>query len=139
MSEPGLDQFRAEAVAARGLDPAAASFVTGATITDIEQSAADLARLIRQREQADADDLAQREQPGSDFFARAVADKQRRRSELLGALTGRPRQERDEQGRFVSGGFDGGSRTSPPSPAPSHDQTLSELFRTKAADDGPNI
>ena len=133
MSEPSLDRFRAEAVAARGLDPAAASFVTGATLADIEQSADDLARLIRQREQADADE---RGQPGSDFFTRAAADKQRRRSELLDALTGRPRPERDEQGRFVSAGFDGGSRTPPPSPAPSHDQTLSELFRTKAADVG---
>ena len=139
MSEPSLDQFRAEAVAARGLDPSAVSFVTGTTLAEIEQSADDLARLIRQREQADADE---REQPASDLFTRAAADKQRRRSELLDALTGRPQPEprpRDEQGRFVSGGFDGGSRTSPPSPAPSHDQTLSELFRTKAADVGRTI
>lgn len=136
MSEPILDQLRAEAVQARGLDPAAASFVTGTTVAEIEQSADDLARVIGQREQ---DDLAQREQPGSDLFTRANADKQRRRSELLGVLTGRPQQERDGQGRFVSGGFDGGSRTPPPSPAPSHDQTLSELFRTRAADVGRTI
>jgi len=84
----------------------------------------DLARLIGQHEQADADDLTQREQPGSGFFSRAAADRERRRRELLGALTGRPRQERDEQGRLVSGGFDGGSRTPPLPPAPTHDQTL---------------
>jgi hypothetical protein len=136
MSESNLDQLRAEAVAARGLDPGAASFVTGTTIAEIEQSADDLASVIRQREQADADE---REQPGSDLFTRAAADKQRRRSELLDALTGRPRPERDEQGRFVSGGFDGGSRTPPPPPAPSHDQTLSELFRSKAADVGRSL
>jgi hypothetical protein len=139
VSEPTLDQFRAEAVAARGLDPAAAQFLTGTTVAEIKQSADDLARLIRQREQADADE---REQPASDLFTRAAADKQRRRSELLGALTGRPPPEpqpRDEQGRFASGGFDGGSRTPPPSPVPSHDQTLSELFRTKAADVGRRI
>ena len=129
MSEPNLDQLRAEAVQARGLDPAAAQFLTGTTLADVEQSADDLARLIRQREQADA----------SDLFTRASADKQRRRSELLGALSGRPLPERDEQGRFATGGFDGGSRTPPPPPAPSHDQTLSELFRTKAADVGRRI
>jgi hypothetical protein len=142
MSESGLDRLRAEAVEARGLDPAAASFVTGTTLAEIEQSADDLARLIRQHEQpaSEDDDLAQREQPGSDFFSRAAADKQRRRSELLAALTGRPRSERDEQGRFVKrGGFDGGSRTPPPAPPPTHDQTLSELFRTKAADVGRSL
>lgn len=136
VSEPNLDQLRAEAVQARGLDPAAAQFLTGTTLADVEQSADDLARLIRQREQADADE---REQPASDLFTRAAADKQRRRSELLGALSGRPLPERDEQGRFATGGFDGGSRTPPPPPAPSHDQTLSELFRTKAADVGRRI
>jgi hypothetical protein len=133
VSEPGLDRFRAGAVAARGLDPAAAQFLTGTTITDIEQSADDLASVIRQREQADADE---REQPASDFFTRAAADKERRRSELLDALTGRSRQERDEQGRFVSAGFDGGARRSPPAATPTHDETLSMLFSTKAADVG---
>ena len=135
MSEPNLDQLRAEAVQARGLDPAAAQFLTGTTLADVEQSADDLARLIRQREQP----TRRAEQPASDLFTRAAADKQRRRSELLGALSGRPLPERDEQGRFATGGFDGGSRTPPPPPAPSHDQTLSELFRTKAADVGRRI
>lgn len=134
-----LDHLRVEAVEARGLDPAAARLVTGTTLADIEQSADDLAGLIRQYEQADADDPAQGEQPGSDFFSRAAADKVRRQGELLGALTGQPRQERDEQGRFVSGGFDGGSRTSPPLPGPTHDQTLGELFRTRAADVGRSL
>jgi hypothetical protein len=131
-----LDQLRAEAAAARGLDPAAAQFLTGATLAEIEQAADDLARVIGQHEQADA---GQSVQFGSDFFSRAAADKQRRRREFLGALTGRPRQERDEQGRFVSGGFDGGARKSPPAPMPTHDQTLGELFRTKAADVGRSL
>jgi hypothetical protein len=139
MSEPILDRLRAEAVAARGLDPAAASFVTGTTLAEIEQSADDLARLIRQREQLAADDLAQREQPASDLFTRAAADKQRRRRQLLGALTGRPRPGRDEQGRFVKGGFDGGARESPPPPTPTHDQTLAWLFASKAADVGRTL
>jgi hypothetical protein len=137
VNEPNLDQLRAEAVASRGLDPAAVGFVTGTTVDQIERSADDLARLIRQREQ---DDLAQREQFPSDLFTLAAADKERRRSALLDALTGRPRQERDEQGRFARrGGFDGGSRTPPPPPAPTHDQTLGELFRTKAADVGRSL
>jgi hypothetical protein len=134
-----LDQIRVEAAAARGLGPSAVGFLNGTTLGEIERQADALARVIRQREQADADDdLVQDEQPGSDFFSRAAADKQQRRSELLGALTGRPRQERDERGRF-SGGFDGGSRTPPPPPAPSHDQTLGELFASKAADVGRRI
>jgi hypothetical protein len=139
VSESNLDQLRVEAVSARGLPPAAASFLTGTTIDAIEAAADELARVVGQREQPGEDDLAQSEQPASDFFSRAAEDKQRRRSELLDALTGRPRQERDEQGRFASGGFDGGSRTSPPPPAPSHDQTLSMLFASKAADVGRSI
>ena len=138
MSEPSLDKLRAEAVDARGLDPAAARLLTGTTVDEIERSADELARLIGERAET-----GEREQPGSDLFARAAADKERRRSDLLGALSGRPRQPepvaRDDQGRFVSSGFDGGSRTPPPSPPPSHEQTLSELFQTKAADVGRTL
>jgi hypothetical protein len=137
----GLDQLRAEAVAARGLDPAAARLLTGTTVAAIEQSADALARLIGQREQADADEHAQ---PGSGFFEKAAADKQRRRSELLDALCGRPQPqpsaERDEQGRFVRhGSFDGGSRTPPPAPPPTHVQTLAWLLASKAGDVGHSL
>jgi hypothetical protein len=139
VSEPNLDKIRAEAVEARGLDSAAARLLVGTTADQIERSADDLARLIREREQVDADDdLAQGEQPGSDFFSRAAADKRSRREAFLSALVGRPQHPRDAQGRF-SGGFDGGARTSPPPPAPTHDQTLGELFRTKAADVGRSL
>jgi hypothetical protein len=130
VSDTALDQLRAEAVAARGLDPAAVSFVTGATVEQIEASADDLARVIGQREDA------QHEQPaGSDVFSRAAEDKQRRREAFLSALVGRPQpQPRDEQGRFASGGFDGGSRTPPPSPPESHEDWLLRLLRTHPAD-----
>jgi hypothetical protein len=131
-----LDQLRAEAAAARGLDPAAARLLTGTTIAEVEESADELARLVGQHEQADAD---QPEQPGSDFFARAAADKQRRRSELLDALTGRPRPERDQRGRFASGGFDGGARQSLPAQPETHEQTLTRILASREADVGRRI
>jgi len=37
------------------------------------------------------------------------------------------------------GGSDGGSRPLPPAPAPTHGESLGELFRTKAADVGRRL
>jgi len=149
VSEPGdLDQLRVEALAARGLPAAAVQLVVGATVSEIEASADDLAQLVRQRVQTDTDELPEfgpsgtGELPefGPNFFGAARADRERRRREFLDALSGRPQQQpHDELGRFASYGFDGGARTSPPAPAPTHDQTLSMLFASKAADVGRHI
>jgi hypothetical protein len=84
-------------------------------------------------------------EPGPGFFTAVAARQETQRHAFMNALLGRrapdePRPERDEQRRFVKGGsFDGGSRTPPPPPPPSHEQTLGELFRTKAADVGRRL
>jgi hypothetical protein len=135
VNEPQLDEIRPEAVAARGLDPAAARLLVGKSIAEVEASADALAALVGQRERS-----GEHDQPEG-FFSRAAADKLSRREAFLSALVGQPQpqaQQRDERGRF-SGGFDGGARQSPPPPTPTHDQTLAQLFRSKAADVGRSI
>jgi hypothetical protein len=151
VNEQNLEQLRAEAVEARGLDPAAAAFLTATTLDAIEEQADALARVLGQPEPA-----GEREQPPEGFFARARFEKQRQREALLAALTGAPEPvdpsadavrgrpqsqpwERDARGRFVSGSFDGGARKSPPPAPKTHEQTLSELFTSKAADVGRRI
>jgi hypothetical protein len=92
-----------------GLEPEAATFLTGSTLDELDASAAELVRLLRKRRE--------QEQPaaGQGLFADAVAATARRKRELTALFCGRAPQPRDERGRFArtSGGFDGGVRGEP--------------------------
>jgi len=55
-----------------------------------------------------------------------------RQRALVETLHGKPKQTRDEQGRFAAGGFDGGARTPTPMkrrPEREHDELVVNLSR----------
>jgi hypothetical protein len=116
-----------EAVAARhGLSAEAASFLSGSTVEEIEQSAEQLARFV--------DEHGRREEPAPptlDPISAALADKRAQKRRLAEWLTASPKpsQPRDEQGRYAS--FDGGARPSLPvrksDPTREHDQLVTGL------------
>jgi hypothetical protein len=113
MSEPAeVDvKVRRQVAAEHGLDWRAAKLLVGSTIPELEQSAVELAN----------------------------AQKAERRRTLVDALCGR--RPRDGQGRYAKVATDlgGGARQSVPLPPPTHGETLSELFRTRAADVGHRL
>jgi hypothetical protein len=123
VNPPELDELRLEAAAARGLSPAATSFLDGSTVEEIEQAADALARLAgvhgggRKREQqASSQATSDTADPLAAALAEGPPGRARRQATLVAALHGRPSRPRDQQGRFV-GGFDGGARSPAPSPA----------------------
>jgi hypothetical protein len=134
MSGPNFEA-RAAVAAHHGLDHAAAKFLVGETIEELETSAASLARLLQQRlpQEPAADAL--------DPFAGTSIAKQVRQQQLLAALTGRSPRRRDERGRFATnrGSFDGGARQSTPAPPELHNETLVKLLRTGAANAGRRL
>lgn len=73
-----------------------------------------------------------------DFFTAHAQMRAARRAALQAALTGRGHQrlaeEGDEPRKPTS--FDGGARISTPAPPETHDQTLTALFSSGAADVG---
>jgi hypothetical protein len=134
VSEPASDAELRRAVAAdHGLDERAARLLVGATVEELEASAAALARLIRER----------REEPEpapaspADVFGAARRAKDARKRALLNALTSAAPQRRDERGRFAgTASFDGGARQSVESRPETHDQTLTRLLRSGEANVG---
>jgi hypothetical protein len=110
-----------------GLPAETASFLRGATVEEIEESALALARLLRDR----------REESPPDFFSAAATAKAARQRALVNLLTGRPPQQpRDERGRFAAGGFDGGVRPGLARTPESHDEMLIRVLRSREADHG---
>jgi hypothetical protein len=94
-----------------GLPQAAASFLVGETVAEVEASASALAKLLAGRVEEEAT-IAQTADP----ITRSIEAKSRKHDGLLRALHGQPAQARDERGRFsgAAGGFDGGARESFP-------------------------
>ena len=95
-----LAELRADLAAARGLPPAAISFLTGSTAEEVEAQADRLAELLVDREAGQAEP-----EPPVGFFEQAFAAKAARKREVVALFTGRPQaqsQPRDEHGRFVS-------------------------------------
>jgi len=128
----GLDEVRADLAAARGLPPAAISFLTGSTAEEVEAQADRLAELLVDREAGQAEP-----EPPVGFFEQAFAAKAARKREVVALFTGRPQaqsQPRDEHGRFVArvGAFDGGARQPAPirrSPEEEHGEVITQLAR----------
>jgi hypothetical protein len=124
MSEPD-SELRVAVAVHHGLDRRAARFLTGGTIEELEASAASLAGLIGEREEPDPVADAP-----SDLFGGAAVRKAQRQRAILGALTGRQPQPRDEGGRFTARSFDGGAREPIParrSPEAEHGQLIGQL------------
>jgi hypothetical protein len=113
------------------LDRRAAGLLVGSTIEELEASAVKLAKLIEEREDEEPPAVST---ATSDLFAGARARKAERQQALVNAITGRAAQSRDERGRFVSTGFDGGARQSVPTPGPTHDEWLADVLRHRRAD-----
>jgi hypothetical protein len=129
MSE--ADELRSLVAREHGLDDEAAGFLNGSTLAELEASAAALVKLLGQRHE---------EEPAAEApnpFAGAAIAKDARQRALLGALTGRSPQRRDERGRYTS--FDGGARQPISRPPESHDAWLIRLLRTRAADAGARL
>jgi hypothetical protein len=126
----GLDQLRADLAAARGLPPAAISFLTGSTAEEVEAQADQLAELF-----ATKTEPAEPEPP-MDILTGGRVEKTRRQAALVALLTGRPQQPvaRDERGRFAAKpfSFDGGARQPVPirrPPEEEHGETIVQLAR----------
>jgi hypothetical protein len=126
MSEP--TELRQLVASEHGLPEESASFLAGATVEEIEESATAFAKLLEER----------REQEAATSFFGAVADgKAARQRALVNLVTGRaPQQPRDEHGRFTAGGFDGGARPGLPPAPESHDEMLLRILRSREADGG---
>jgi hypothetical protein len=123
------DDLRSAIALAHGLDQDAATFLTGETIEQLEQSADQLARLVETHHQESEP------APQVDPITAALQDKARRKRELADTIIGRPRQPRDEHGRYASTGFDGGARASlprPKDPEAEHGRVVLQLARMRA-------
>jgi hypothetical protein len=78
-------------------------------------------------------------EPEPGFFDLVRSGQEAGRRTFMDAVLGRPPAppaptERDERGRFVRGGFDGGARRSAPPPPQTHEQWLVSLLGTHPAD-----
>jgi hypothetical protein len=114
--------------------------LTADTLHGLEEQATHLAAYI-------ADHTTPTEPEPTDPLMAALTEgaggKTRRRPELARSLHPRRPQERDEQGRYTRGSFDGGART-PPVPKPSdpveqHDRLVvhaSRLARERHGSEG---
>lgn len=119
-----LGSLRREVAAEHGLSPDAGSFLQGETLEQLEASAVALTRVTTDGRRPELEpDI----RSGRSIFAEAAAQKERRKQELAELLCGRPRQPRDEHGRFS---FDGGARKSlavPTSPERAHGELVAGL------------
>ena len=121
----GIDALRGEIAEQHGLDPRAATLLTGETIGKLEHSADELAKLV---------DAHSRQAPGAeaDPITEALASKAVSKRRLLATITGRHPQPRDQRGRFA--GFDGGARQpvpEPPDRVRDHDELVAQMARLR--------
>jgi hypothetical protein len=123
------DRVCAEVAADHGLPAGAESFLTGSTLDEIEAEADALVKVLGASER--------QPEPTLDPISEALRQKQRKRQQLLAAITGRREQPRDRQGRYVS--FDGGARQPVPGPPPTHDEYLTDAIRSHRHDVGPKF
>jgi hypothetical protein len=133
MSETGdLDAVRRHVAAERGLDEAALAFIGGTTVDEIEASASRFVSLIGTREKSSSG-------PSGDLFADVARAQRARRDAIVALFVGRPaEQPRGDDGRYAS--FDGGAREQPARVEPeSHEQWLSRILASRAADAGAHF
>jgi hypothetical protein len=129
----GDSELRRIVAREQGLDEEAAGFLHGESLSELEESAAALGKLLGERRDEPEPE------PAHDFLAAMAAAQTAKKRTFLAAVVGRPTQRRDEHGRFAaSTGFDGGARQPAPvrrSPEEEHNEmivrmaSLSRAFR----------
>jgi hypothetical protein len=128
-----LQQVRVKVAEAHGLPARAASLLDGETVEELETQAGKLATLVGMHGGPG------REEP-TDVFSVGRREKERRCRELHDALTGRHgRQSRDDRGRFVGSGFDGGARSPVSADPPTGGDVLADALRTGSHDVGADF
>jgi hypothetical protein len=146
MSAPDaeLEQLRRVAAAQHGLDSDATSFLVGASLSELEESAAKLAQLVGGR-----DDQEPEEPDVSvpDLFSTAA--RARRKEQLTALFCSPPPQPRDACGRWVPSDrrtaitFDGGVRGEPlpvtGPPEQEHGRWLLDVLARRRADRGADF
>jgi hypothetical protein len=126
MSEP--TELRQLVATEHGLPEESASFLAGATVEEIEESATAFEKLLEERREQES---------ATSFLASVAAANAARQGALVNLLTGRaPQRPRDERGRFAAGGFDGGARPGLARTPESHDEMLIRILRSREADHG---
>jgi hypothetical protein len=138
MNDPDGDlaAVRRDVAAGRRFAPAAAQFLTGDTLAEVEARADEFARLVNSHAPTEQERTASM----GDLLAAASAAKQARRAALVEALVAPSAQQpRDASGRWTTGSsFDGGARADGGMPAEpeTHGQWLGRILRTREADAG---
>jgi hypothetical protein len=140
VTEPDL-AVRRTVAREHGLPVNAIQFLSGETVTEVEQSASRLAAVFRERNEQH--ERAEQARSPSGFFDVAAAEKAERKRTLVNALTGRVQQPRDHQGKFAAAdqpavGFDGGVRE-PVRRIESHESWLAAALDDRRADVGSNF
>jgi hypothetical protein len=127
-----LDQARQAVAEAHGLDEAAAGFLTGGTIQEMDQSAHALMRLLGERHHREPEPEPE-QQPDGLRAALSSARKTEEKRRLVELLHGRQAPVRDERGRFATtAGFDGGARQGWPelkTPEEAHNEIVAGMAR----------
>jgi hypothetical protein len=121
-----VDALRGEVATQHGLDPRAASLLSGETVQELEENATELAHFVHTH--------ARDEEPvvEVDPIGTALAGKAERKRQLAATILRPPLPSRDEQRRFAKSGFDGGARLPVPEPSDplrDHDEFVGELAR----------
>jgi hypothetical protein len=128
------DELRFAVASAHGLSEDAMPFLFGATLEELEVNADALVALLGARRER----TEERWSPSlGDLLTDRASFKTRRQHHLIQALHGRTPQPRDERGRWT--GFDGGARPLPPRRPETHEEWLTGVLRTRAADRGANF
>jgi hypothetical protein len=134
------DELRLVVAREHGLDEGTARFLRGETLTELEESAIALAKLLDREPYTQ--EPAPEQEPGRDapdLFSAAARAKAERRKALEAAIAGGAPKPRDVRGRFstLRGGFDGGARQPVRQQAPEdHGVWLVRLLRSRSADLG---
>jgi hypothetical protein len=111
------------------LPDGSARFLIGDTVDELEASASELAELVGERRESEPIVAP------APTFVDLVAASRARKQQLAALFAGQPAraQPRDQQGRFAAVDFSRGARQSTPPEPPTHEQTLTRLFRSGEA------
>jgi hypothetical protein len=120
------DELREAVAREHGLPEGSASFLTGSSLVELEQSAERFAELLTTSRPQEPEPV-----PELDPIRAALRDKQAQKRELREMFVGRERrsQPRDTQGRYASfdGGYRGRSVPLPKDPIAEHDRLVASV------------
>jgi len=118
VSDQFIEDVRRSVAEAHSLPEAAAEFLVGTTLEELEASAAQLAELLTAHQADPEPGSPEESETMADVIARASFEKRERQRALIAALHPEPQQPRDGQGKFTTSGglFGGGARPLVPAP-----------------------